>query len=365
MSTSHGWKLSVLVLIFVAACASQTATPAHGQGMMAAPDDTPLLYDRARAFRAIVVASTAEGFEKNPVPVKGTNCVYLPLTIETVLKGDLKPGPLRLDVHNALPALLVQRDKDTAHRYLLVVQQDKKTNYLGGGMVYTDLARCYLADGGLEKVAKAFAEANDDAPAALVKLCNNLLGDKDVSASASATRHVCELLARLAAKTDEASWKTLDKATIQSVLDRAASQLRAGAAVDATALVLNAVADRTDNPEGTKVPDANLAEPARKWLATQLEAPTPAWSPDYQQVAAVTPVINLLGRLKDKDAKDLLVKQAQNQRWSALRRTIQSAFKDLLTPEDQKALTPAGGDFPRGIRNIKRIDGPLPPVPVE
>jgi hypothetical protein len=80
----------------------------------------------------------------------------------------------------------------------------------------------------------------------------------------------------------------------------------------------------------------------------------------------MTPVINLLGQLKDRDARDLLVKQTQDERWSALRRPALAAFKNILSPEEQKALeTPSGADLPPGIRRIKRIDGPLPPVPAE
>jgi hypothetical protein len=110
-----------------------------------------------------------------------------------------------------------------------------------------------------------------------------------------------------------------------------------------------------------KVPDDLLSEPARKWLAAQLEAPAQEWTPDYQRVAAMTPVVHLLGRLKDKDAKDLVVKQTKGARWGALRRPALAAFKDILTPEDQKALqTPAAGDFPPGIRRNPKA--PLVPV---
>ena len=375
--TQCGRKLSLSVLFFVAAggvglsqpAAAQVMVAAPAQGMMAAPDETPLLFDRLRAFSAVVVATTPAGFEKNPAPVKGTNCVYLPVKIEKVLKGDLKPGPFRLSVHEGLPPLLAERDGNgagAARRYLLVMGVEKNAGYLGGGMLYKDLARFCLTDPGMEKLARTFLEANDVTPAALLKVSGELLADKDVAASASAFGHVCELLARLAAQTDAAGWKTLDKRDLQSAVNRVSTKLRTGAAVDAAAAFLIAVAARTDNPEGVKVLDGNLAEPARKWLTAQLEAPAQGWSPDYQRVAAMTPVVSLLGQLKDKDAKDLLVKQTKDERWAALRRPTLAAFKELLSPEEQKALnTPSGADFPRGIPRIKRIQGPLPPVPVE
>ena len=64
---------------------------------------------------------------------------------------------------------------------------DKGTGYLGAGMVYKDLERFYLTDAGLEKVAKAFLEANDAAAPGMFRLAGTLLADKDVAASAGAT----------------------------------------------------------------------------------------------------------------------------------------------------------------------------------
>ena len=355
MTIKIGWVVAVSALLSAAA-------GARGGAMMAAPDETPLLFDRLRAFPAVVVATTAAGFEKNPAPVRGTNCVQLPVKIEAVLKGDLKSGPFRLDVHEQLPALMAQRDANSAHRYLLVMGVEKGKGYLGGGMVYKDLERFYLTDAGLEKAAKVFIEANDVSAAAMFKLADGLLADKDVSASASACGHVYAVLARLAAKSDEDEWRAMDKALLKQTISRAGAAVREGNCAGPAAAVLVAMAGRTGNVEL----DSNLAGPARKWLSAEANAAAPAWRPDYMAADAMTPVIDLLGRLKDREARDLLVKIAKDNRWGGLRRAVMAALEQILTPEEMKELNlPQPRSIPGKLPRPIMRGGPEPFVPTD
>jgi hypothetical protein len=88
---------------------------------------------------------------------------------------------------------------------------------------------------------------------------------------------------------------------------------------------------------------------------------------------AMTPVIDLLGRLKDRAAKDLLVKLAKDSRWGDLRRPVLSALKEILTPEELNGLDLPPPPLPPGIRPIggrrlpapERRGGPEPFVPTD
>ena len=239
---------------------------------------------------------------------------------------------------------------------------EKGRGYLGGGMVYKDLERFFLTDAGLEKIAKAFIEANDTGAAAMFKLAGALLADKDVSASASACGHVYAVLARLAAKCDNADWKKLDKAALKPTIDSASAQVREGSAVGPAAEVLMAIVARTGNLQL----EANLAEPARNWLAAEVNAAPREWRPEYMQADTMKPAIDLLGNLKDRAAKDILVKIAKEDRWRDLRKEAVAALKEILTPEEMKELNLPEPQFIPGRlpRPIIR-GGPEPFVPTD
>jgi hypothetical protein len=63
--------------------------------------------------------------------------------------------------------------------------------------------------------------------------------------------------------------------------------------------------------------------------------------------------------LKDRAAKDLLVKIAKDSRWPALRRPVLAALEQILTPEEMKGLELPPPPLPPGIRHM---GGRRPPV---
>ncbi len=253
-----------LALAVAAAMAGVFPAVVAAQMIEAGPDATPLLYDRLRNFAAVVVVTAPEGFARKTLPVKGTNSVSMALKIEEVLKGELAAGDLKVDVHENLPKLLAARDKDKEHRYLLALQLNKGRGYLGGGMLYVDLDRIMPTNAGLEKVAKAFIAARETSAAALVKLSAELLADELVTSSAVAEKHINQLLTRLAKESGGEEWKAVGEASLRAVWERAISQIEVGKAMDSAPALVLALAERKDNPDGLKLPEAKAGEQSRK-----------------------------------------------------------------------------------------------------
>jgi len=318
-----------------------TATLASS-AMMAAPDPTPLLWDRVRAFDAVVVASTGEGFEKNSPAMAGSNTVLMPVKIEKVIKGDLKEGDFNVNCHQMLPKLLAARDKDAKHRYLLVVKVSKGTGVLMSANLYGDLARFLPADGAMEKVATAFIKAADDKRATIIPLCNELLADKAMTAPAA--RHVCELLTRVIAEAE-----ALQVAIIEKDLSKPAALLiewgKKGA-IESVSGPIVAIADSSDNPADVKVLDPSLAEPARAWLTERVEKDADPARPDYMMTDQMAAVLSLEGKLKDKSAKDVLLKIIGNERWKGSRAKAIATVNEIFGDDAKAILAPVLKNLP-------------------
>lgn len=193
MST-HTLKFSMAALTF----ALVGATPPSFATSVAAPDATPLLFDRIRKFENVIVAHLDDGFEKQIIRELNSNCVRLAVKVEKTLKGELKPGAvISISCHQELPARLAARDAGKRPRYLLVLSfANEGYAYLGGGLLETDLDRFLLSDDSLEAVANSFITADDDTPDNLLEDCLLLLAKVDLTQAS--WRHVHELLDRLA-----------------------------------------------------------------------------------------------------------------------------------------------------------------------
>jgi hypothetical protein len=183
--------MAVLVLAWAIAAPLSFATS------VAAPDTTPLLFDRIQAFGNVVVVHLEDGFETQTIPEPNSNCVLLSADVEKTLKGACKPGAkVTISCHQELPTRLAARDAGKNRRYLLVLNLAKEGYaFLGGGMLDTDLDRFLLCDDSLEAVANSFMAAQDDTPDTLLADCLQLLAKTDLTEAGF--RHVQELLERI------------------------------------------------------------------------------------------------------------------------------------------------------------------------
>jgi hypothetical protein len=186
-------KFSMAVLVFAWAIA---ARPLFATSV-AAPDTTPLLFDRIQAFENVVIVHLEDGFETQAIPQPNSNCVFLSADVDKTLKGAFKPGAkVTINCHQELPTRLAARDAGKKRRYLLVLNSAKEGYaFLGGHMLDTDLDRFLLCDDSLEAVANSFMAAQDDTPDTLLADCLQLLAKTDLTEAGF--RHVHELLDRI------------------------------------------------------------------------------------------------------------------------------------------------------------------------
>lgn len=339
----------LLMCLTVVALAAPSAV---AQSMMsAAPDKTPLLWDRVRAFDAIVIASTKEGFEKDPKKVAGSNTVLLPVKIEKVLKGNLKPGDFNIQIHEKLPTFLAERDKINkgAGIYLLVVNLTGGDGYLGGGSLYTDLDRFINVNGeylttSFEKLVKAFLAAKDDDILNILPMTNELMADEK-GYSAAAADHVHQVLTKVFSQPTSESWKKVKKEDLQKTIDLIGKWVKDAFATDTAAQALLALNARTDLPEGVKVFDPALAKNFRSALKMYLEDKPDART-DLEDAPGIIALAKMAGALKDKNAKDDLVKVLKANRWKGARQPTIDALKAILGDEADKTLAPILKELP-------------------
>lgn len=306
--------------------------------MEAAADPTPLLWDRIRAFDVVVIASTADGFEKATTPVPGTNCVFLPVKVEKVLKGTVKEGAFKISCHQNLPALLAERDKKSDHRYLLVLKLDKDAGVLMAANLYGDLLRFLPADKGMEKVAEAFVKG-DTNRGKTVAMCADLLADKDMTLAG--VEHVNLLLARTLpdSPTPDFDLKSLGDEKIKKIVESVHAWAKNGA-MDTAAAVVMKINARIDKVDKLRVLDESLAEPARRFLADRVDTEADKAKPDWYFNDSVANVAMLLGDMKDKSSKDVLLKMIQSDRWKSVRPKVVAAFRVIFGDEADALLKP-------------------------
>ncbi|MDD4890275.1 MAG: hypothetical protein PHU85_10135 [Phycisphaerae bacterium] len=328
--------------------------PAVALASEAAPDPTPLLFDRVQKFPAVVIATLDDGFEKNCEPQPSTNCVFLVVKVEKVLKADkdgmVKVGPLPLSVHGELPKLLAARDKAGPRRYLLALSLSKTYGYLGSAHLYGDLERFFPADAAMEKVVDAFAKA-DDKHEATLKVLAGLLADRTMTDAAA--RHVYEQLRKLIAVVPfkSADGKAVNIAEMQACADSAVAAIKGGRNVPSGAAMLTSLRCRTDAAD-VKFDNAPLAEAIRKWLDATSTAKADPARPDWQAGNDMASAIELLVKLADKSAKGVLVKIGKDNRWATIRPKVIAAIREIHGPEAEAILKDLPQPPPIGPRMI-------------
>lgn len=348
--------MAVAVLAGVAA--GQALAPAAMQSIAvkAAPDKTPLLFDRVRAFPDVIIVTLDEGYDKNPEAMPGTNSVYLPVKIVKTLKGQAASS-WKLSAHGQLPKLLAARDAKIKNpQYLLACQSGKDFGYLGAGNLYGDLMRFCITDASLEKVVAAFMEVKDEEPGTSLTLCTKLLSDKEISPEAM--QHAIQLLARMAAKADAGDWKQFGKDDLAKCIPGVTRAGKSQEAIASAAEALLAISRRTDNPPDVKLFDPSLAEPARLWLTARAKPDEDPARPSYAYADAMPAVVALVGKAKDKSSVDVLVTLYKDQRWQAHRPALAAALSEILGAEAAaKVLEPIKKALPQPAQPmIRSID---------
>jgi hypothetical protein len=324
-------SLSILVLMAL------LAVPTRVEAVKAAQDMTPLLFDRVRAFDAVVVASLPDGFEKKATPVKHTNGVYIGFKVVRTIKGALKAGAsFRISCHNQLPTLLAKRDKGKEHTYLLAVKMSKKYGWLGAGNLYGALNRFCPTTPSLEKTAKAFIAAKDTSSKGLLALCAGLLADRDLSSEAGT--HVNALLLRALGSISFVD-PGVQKAS-RNVLTLTQGRVKRGQSVGSGIRVL-LVLNTADIKGNVRAVDESLAKPARTWLTAELGRLADLKWPGTDQIAEAAAAIELFGMVKDTKCHDVLAQVAKDPKWSAASSQAAQTLAKLFGAKAEAALKQA------------------------
>ena len=266
----------------------------------------------------------------------------MPIKIDRVVSGraDLGPGLLYCDA--TLPLMLSARG-DAGGQFLLPVTPSSSSHhfYLAGiGGAMDALLHFLPADKSLEKLAATFAKRRPKTPDEAVVLGLDLLAEKDLSEVAA--DQVLNLLNRsLPGMTIHDSRGNIENTdSLKKVVTFIHQRMSQGLNVGWGATVLATLDAMPGLSKVLPIDDAALAAPARKWLAELLSRPQDIVHPDAQYAETISPVVALLGRLKDRESKEALIEAVKQVRFTPARRAAVEAIKATFGDEAAAILKP-------------------------